>query len=259
MAEPHLEPSPLDKFVALLQGYAACGKSVRNPVNVFNDELSASCNSEGGLKPGTRLANMDNDTYDSERKMVEELGRMWNREYLDPAELLKRMLASDRPMPSDSLDAILLNIGDPDEYENISRYLNLEELRRLTNCTPTKEGWNHMGMAEEVITSFETLFMGQPYVTNPLVAMAQREQELEGPIMEAGERERALVVFESLSKRLWHMATVVDTETLRARILLQDDSGASDLATLASFADLIGVSSDAEGSEIVTFDFDSPF
>ena len=96
--------------------------------------------------------------------------------------------------------------------------------------------------AQDSITEVEDLLAGMESVENPLSRLAtiEREQggvayEFEGPQT----RKEHLEVLESLSRRLWHMATTVVPEELRARILMQPDGGESDLRLLRTYGKLI--------------------
>ena len=99
-----------------------------------------------------------------------------------------------------------------------------------------------MRPAHEIITELEDLLVGMESIENPLsrIATIEREQggvayEFEGPKT----RKEHLEVLESLSRRLWHMATSITPEKLRARLLLQPDGGESDLLTLNTYRRLI--------------------
>ena len=99
-----------------------------------------------------------------------------------------------------------------------------------------------MRPAHEIITELEDLLIGMESIENPLsrIATIEREQggvayEFEGPKT----RKEHLEVLESLSRRLWHMATSITPEKLRARLLLQPDGGESDLLTLNTYRRLI--------------------
>ena len=107
--------------------------------------------------------------------------------------------------------------------------------------------------AHDSITELEGLLAGMESVENPLSRLATIERrqggvayEFEGPKT----RGEHLEVLESLSRRLWHMATAVVAEKLRARILMQPDGGASDLQSLNAYRRLI---------DLPEPDLDAPF
>ena len=121
--------------------------------------------------------------------------------------------------------------------------------------------------AQEVITELEELLVGMESVENPLSCLAtlEREQggkeyEFEGPQT----RKEHLEVLESLSRRLWHMATTVVPEELRARILMQPDGGEADLRLLHTYSRLIDLpepdsaedsfGDDIEFDDLISFD-----
>ena len=96
--------------------------------------------------------------------------------------------------------------------------------------------------AQDSISELEYLIDGMESIENPLSRLAtiEREQggvayEFEGPQT----RKEHLLILESLSRRLWHMATAVVPEELRARILMQPDGGESDLYLLRTYGKLI--------------------
>ena len=109
-----------------------------------------------------------------------------------------------------------------------------------------------MRAVHDIIDELEDLLVGMESIENPLsrIATIEREQggvayEFEGPKT----RKEHLEVLESLSRRLWHMATSITPEKLRARLLLQPDGGESDLQTLNTYRKLI---------ELPEIDFDEP-
>ena len=101
-----------------------------------------------------------------------------------------------------------------------------------------------MRKAHDSIAELEDLFEGVASVDNPLSRLADIERGQDGVAYEfEGPKSRSehLEVLESLSRRLWHMATTIVTEKLIARILLQPDGGESDLQALEAYRDLMGL------------------
>ena len=96
--------------------------------------------------------------------------------------------------------------------------------------------------AQDCLALLEDLLAGTESIENPLSRLAaiEREQggvpyEFEGPQT----RKEHLEALESLSRRLWHMATTIMPEELRARILMQPDGGDADLLLLQTYRNLI--------------------
>ena len=98
-----------------------------------------------------------------------------------------------------------------------------------------------MARPEEVLDDFDRLFCSAFTVTNPLVSLRSAEDEGYAYWGPARGRERMLASLEDLSRRLWHMATTVNVETLRTRIVLQPNSGADDLALLEQYRELMDI------------------
>lgn len=117
--------------------------------------------------------------------------------------------------------------------------------------------------AQSSITELEDLLAGMESVENPLSRLATIEREQGGAVYEfegPQTRQEHLKVLESLSRRLWHMATTVVPEELRARILLESDGGESDLRLLRTYGKLIDLPEpDLEDSLDEPFDNDPAF
>ena len=233
----------LDKVIFYSQGFAASGRQLPNPVESYNEELNASLRN-GEIRSESRMGRMSDAAFNQEREDVATVARVyWHGESgLRAEELLRMLLKADYPIvrPDDDLQKIMLTVFGG--REACDRFLRVAFRRQSMELWQnTLERQMYMVRPEEVLDSFDCMFCSAFMVTNPLVALRSVEDDSYAYWGSTRSRERMLASLEGLSRRLWHMATTVDVETLRARIVLQSNSGADDLALLEQYRELMNI------------------
>ncbi len=236
--------SNFDKFVLYLRAFSKSGRMIATPAKAYNKELDDSRTGHGGFVSDSRMGRMSNGAYNKERQNVILLvEKVWDKDgALRPEELLKRMLALDK--------------GTRESYAG--KYLKFVFRKQGgTYEVPDEERKKLMSTPSRVLKKLNRLTKGVATLTNPLVGVRRNDDA--GTACDFENRDAVLQQLESLSKRLWHMATVIDVETLGARLMLQP-SCEEDLQVLETYAQLMGLpeSSDATEAEFDEVDFDEP-
>ena len=227
----------LDELVELLRAFPTDAELI-DPATVFNQELDDSTTDRGTLRENTRMQRLSHDAYERERTSVSVLSaEVWAKcARATPEHILECVFGADG-----------LGEGFPFYQGGDSQLVNaLCACRHLLTTRLNTRGFDErkvrMNRAEEVDWEIWQAFLGIPVVPNPLVELARRDQEGQCVFETPSDRERALVVLESLSRRLWKLATTVEVEILRVRLLLQPDRGQEDLDSIRQYGDLMGVS-----------------
>ena len=104
-----------------------------------------------------------------------------------------------------------------------------------------------MGIADSFFGKYDRQIEGGVPLHNPLVTLRHRDDQ--GIQTDATRRTQLIADLEGLSRRLWHMTTVITPEMLLHALLDEPDGGERDLALLDAYADLVGLTAVSASSE----------
>ena len=230
----------LEELLDALGGYAASGRKVLNAAIGFNDELTNSKDENGHFYRGCFMKSLNQEEFDELRRAAEETGLFWGgKRYEDAHKVLSGVLAADREEGLAGMSCAHWWCGP-------------SHLRDLILCTrfiskQARYAYDQKGYAMSADSMMSELYQdcwdmyGQVALApNPLVWLRQADSD--GVTVHMGEEERCqmLADLENLSTRLWCMASAVDLDDLVARLALQPDSGARDVATLRLYGRALG-------------------
>ena len=230
----------LEELLEALGGYAASERKVLNAAIGFNDELTNSKDENGHFYRGCFISSLSQGEFNELRRAAEETGPFWGgKRYEDAHKVLSGVLAADREEGLAGTSCAHWWCGP-------------SHLRDLILCTrfiskQARYAYDQKGYAMSADSMMSELYQdcwdmyGQVALApNPLVWLRQADSD--GVTVHMGEEERCqmLADLENLSTRLWCMASAVDLDDLVARLALQPDSGARDVATLRLYGRALG-------------------
>lgn len=197
--------------MSILQSFPADARLI-DVATVFNEELRASVDESSHWVPSSRMGMMSDEAYKSERVRVERISKLWDgSDTLTPEELLKRVMAKN---PFDEMHW---------PWRTVQELIKCKHfLTTSTAHNPATERSTDLRLVGILTMHLNKLLKDVTVVQNPLVGLATARREQRDAAAVASPSESDLHDMEFLSTNLWHMATTLDVETLRARLLLME-------------------------------------
>ncbi len=200
---------PRDKLVSILRSFPADAQLI-DVATVFNEELRASMDESRCWVPSSRMGMMSDKDYERESARVERISKLWDGSAtLTPEELLKRVMAKN---PFDEMHW---------PWKTVQELIKCKHFLTTSIAhNPTTERSTDLRLVGILTMHLNKLLKDVTVVQNPLVGLATARREQKDAESVASLSELDLRDMEFLSTNLWHMATTLDVETLRARLLL---------------------------------------